>query len=536
MRVQIPYPHLDDNQEPHVTVAAGTRFQIALLEGAAAPEIPADSAVIEWLICRRSGPHALEFRRHDLTLGVLDFRAPRFDLPDLIGIMVPGEESESRALQERWAECFPAVELDFIALPRPDTTLMLQAALDAVGRKLLSQRAFSGRAALDLAVYRREFERLQRSFSRLEEFVSQYTLEAPLVLFEYPALLRVTRNSAAALMDAADDAQTVRVLQSVPVDSLGVAGFALHLHTPLPAATSVCVTLYAPENDRVYGLWTVEAAQAAPGWVNLALSRAIDEPALSLRIAVEMSPGLDPAVLALGEPHPYPEFCARIEGGAALRAPLALRVFGGLPGTRVPVVSGACLPTGSSAAPVTFIPPDLLATAYQVFPPPDRDRNKFVIYDASSSSVTVHPHEGGIRTIARLDLRMPPNAWRLSAQISLAHELANATRFALSAVPGVSKGADGAVIEGPEESSMWFSGWVELAPLEKKMLSVLIPPSEAGVLTVYLLTQQAVESSPDYAWARFESFTFNSTPNCVERPTGSWPKSLMAEQADVIAL
>lgn len=536
MRVQIPYLHLDDNQEPHVTVAAGIRFQIALLEGAAAPGIPADSAAIEWLICRRSGPHTLEFRCHDMTLGVLDFRSPRFELPNLIGIIVPGEESESRALQERWAECFPAVELDFIALPRPDVTLILRAALDAVGKKLLSQRAFSGRAALDLAVYRREFERLQRAFSRLEEFVSRRALEAPAVLFEYPALAPSGGGSSFVRAGDTEELRPLRLLQALPIDSLGVAGFAVHIRTQLPAGSKLRATLHAIESDRTYGIWCIEAGDIAPGWLHLTLGRAIDEPALSLEVGIELPLQLDHSSLALGHPHPYEDFCARVDGGEILRAPLALRIFGCLPGVRVPGVSGAFAPTNAARPPLTFVPHAMLAGTYQVAPPSERDRNKFVIYDAASGNVTVHPHEGGRRTIARVDLAVPPDAWCLSAEIALEHELANPTQFALSALALIAKGADGEVIETLEENGLWFSGWIELAALERKKISVLIPPGEARVLSVYMLTQQAPEASADYAWARFENFTFNSLPRAMARNAESSQKLPVPERADVAPL
>ena len=513
------------------------KFQIAVLaDGMAALDLPDELSAVEWLTCGSDGAHAIEFRKNGVTLSVVDFRRARFDLPSLIAIIVPAAQSQSKALQVRWTECFPAVELDFISVASFESAVLLRAALDAMGNRLLSQRSLTGRAALDLAVYRREFERLQHSFSRLEEFVSQHASEGPVVLFEYPALARVSGNSGSATGTAADDSGTLRVLQALPVDSLGLAGVALQIRGPLPPGESLRASLYAVENDRTYGTWTIEAAQVPPGWLHLALTRAIDEPALSLEVGIDLPSRSGHAALALGQPHPYEEFCARIDGGESLRAPLALRIFGGLPGVRVPGVSGAFSPTGTPGPPVTFVAQELLTGAYQVFPPPDRDRNKFVIYDAASGSVTVHPHEGGTRTIGRLDLLMPPNAWRLSVQVSLEHELANPTRFALSAIPVVNKGTDGDAIEAPEEGSMWFSGWVELAALEKKKISVLIPPGEARVLTVYLLTQQAPDASADYAWARFAGFAFNSAPHPMQRNPGSCRTQPSVERADAASL
>lgn len=494
--------------------APDTTFKIAVLDNdpaalAAAGKLPG----IEWLACRRSGETQLEFVHADGGTSKLDFEQARFDLPDVIALVVVGDADRCRDLSARWKRSFPAVDLEFVALPALDAQSLANAAVGCLARTLARQREFSGRAALDLAVYRREFERLQHSFSALEDYVSRNSLHRPLVLFDYPATAGKPAAAAARAPDPLGRRPgSLRVLQMLPVDSLGVAGIALFLRGKAQTGDTLQIRLLAMENDRTFGAWSIAAAELPSGWLHLSLSRAIDVPALSLLVAVELPAGLDANFLALGQPHPYAEFRARIDGAETLAAPLALRVFGGLPGVRVPGVTGAFVASDATRPPVIAVPPELYADARQVYPLDEPGAPKFVLYDDPTASLTVHPHERGTMTVARLDLTAPANVWCISARVALAHERANPTHFGLMAVPAVKKGADDILMENLQEKSTSFSGWVELSALEKRKISVFLPKGPASAVTVYLMTRQAPDASPDFAWARFEGFEFNASP------------------------
>jgi hypothetical protein len=486
------------------------KFQIAILtSGALSSVAPDELPRIEWLECRKRDDSRLEFSRNGATAAVLDFESACSGLPNLIALIVIGDAQECESLKTRWAVCFPAVNLDFIWLAAFDMKALTHCAVSCLAQRLHQQRNFAGRAVLDLAMYRREFERLQHNFSRLEEYFSQHASQAPVILFEYPAAPDKLPAGASA------ESGALRLLQILPVDSLGVSGIAIHIRKKPKAGTSLRITLRAMESEQVFGAWSIDSAYAPTGWLHLALSHAIGEPSLSLLVMVDLPPGLGSTALALGQPHPYEEYRARVDGGDSCAAPLALRVFGGPPGVRVPGVIGAFAPTSARRPPVTFVPHEIYGGVYQVFPPADREQARFVIYDAASRSITVHPHEGGTMTIARLDLTAPVDAWRFSAHISLGHELANPTQFALLAIPVAKRGADADVIEHFDENSAWFSGWVNLSALQQKTLSVHIPTTER-ILSIYLMTRQAPDASPDFAWARFDGFEFSSRPKPAE--------------------
>jgi hypothetical protein len=115
-------------------------------------------------------------------------------------------------------------------------------------------------------------------------------------------------------------------------------------------------------------------------------------------------------------------------------------------------------------------------------------------------------------TVARLDLPIPANAWRVSAQIALEHEAANPTEFALMALPVAMPESDTATFETLDEDSPGFSGWIRLSALESRRISAFFPRGSGAHLRLYLLTRQTPGSSADFAWARFGQLEFNAAP------------------------
>lgn len=513
-----------------MTTSPERKFQIAvLLPDAALPAATGTLEGIEWLLCRKRGADRLEFLKDGTPIAWLDFRRPRFDLPGLLAIFVIGDEAECRTLQHRWNECFPAVGLGFRYLPELSPQTLADGTVTCLAAELTRERNLSGRAAIDLAVYRQEFERLQRSFARLEEYVSRHSLREPLVLFEYAAAsarVSATRTT----MGYSGESGMRRILQRLPLDSLGVSGVALNIQHKMPTDTSLRVRLHALENDRTYAEWAVSARDAPAGWLHLALNHAIDEPALGLVVIVELPAELDATVLGVGQPHPYEEFRARVENGESWPAPLALRVYGGLPGMRVAGSTSALRPTGAMHPAVTLVSREIYKTVHQVFPPRG-DHSNFVLYDEGLGIITVHPHESCTMTVARLDLTAPAGAWRFSAQISLEHELAKPVEFALLALPRTANTNEAAFFQSLDEDSHSFSGWVGLTALQKKRISVFLPTTDGGGLAIYLLTRQAPETSADFAWARFAALEFNAPPGVHQPLPGtfvangntSWP-------------
>ena len=207
-----------------MTTPSDSRFQLAVVSPVDVPleELPG-LGHIEWLICKRKGDHCLEFCNSRVTVASLDFDKARFDLPNLLAVFVIGTEAECRALQDRWTACFPNVTVDFHCLAEFEANSLATAAIACLAGHLARQRTLSGRAALDLAVYRREFERLQRSFGSLEHYVGEYSLQKLRILFEYPsgtaAFIHGAQESAE---PGTSDGNLLCVEQHLPLDSLEI--------------------------------------------------------------------------------------------------------------------------------------------------------------------------------------------------------------------------------------------------------------------------------------------------------------------------
>jgi len=271
-------------------------------------------------------------------------------------------------------------------------------------------------------------------------------------------------------------------------------------------------------------VWSISASEAPIGWIELALNSAIDEPALSLLLAVEWPPYPSGWALTQGPPHPYREFCAQTAAGQSLRSPLALRLFSSLPGVRVSATTTAIRTTNAPHVSIAFIPYDSYEQVTQVSPLLGEQSTKLVSYDPQLASITVHPQKGTL-TVARLQVVPPKHAWGITAEIHLANDKANPTQFAILACLRRDESRELAALHRTESPSRAFSGWKTLSALERKSISTLIPTSPEQ-LTIFLVTRQSPELSPDFAWARFAKLEFNLLPKSLtgeEKPLGISP-------------
>jgi hypothetical protein len=452
----------------------------------------------------------LEFCNADGLVSEIDLENPIFDLPLLLGVIVSGDADAFVAVEESWKSALPSTGVSFRRVPEWNSNDFLYAAIECLAHHLAVQQRFAGRASLDLAVYRGEFDRVQRSFSRLEEYVGRHSFQRPIEIFEYsPDVVSARGNRGSREADGVTGSVGRLLVQTLPVDSLGFSTFSLYVNAkPDAQGDLLAVRLKAIETGRVYGEWSLRGGDTQIGWVELALTHAIDEGALSLAIEVEWPSKDSGWGLALGPPHPYEEFCAEVDGNRHLGAPLSLRLFGGLPGVRVTATTTAIRPVGAPYLMAAFVPPEVCATAEQILPLPAEGKVNLVSYDQEIGCLTVHPRIGGL-SVARMKILPPANAWRLSAQINLAHERASPTDFGLMVGLPRDESKDIARLDRLDEPSPYFSGWTTLDSLEAKSISVVFafPPKEW--LSVYLLTRQGPEMSPDFGWARFSRFEFN---------------------------
>ncbi len=485
-----------------------TTFQIAVLiqspdELKALP----GAGGIEWMYCKQSRDYSFEFYKGEEMVSSFDLEDWRLDLPNLLGIIVVGPADLFETIRYQWISKLPAAGVAFKHIPEFDEKAILSSAIECFAENLQSQRSHAGRAALDLAAYRSEFERLQHSFSRLEEHVTRQTFQRAAEIFEYPPTSATASGNSP-------------VIQYLPVDSYGFSGFAVHVATKPAEAQPLRVTLRAIETGTLFGVWEI-GAEVANGWVELALNRAIDEPALTLEAVFELAHNGGGWALSLGPPHPYAAFRARAESGSYLDAPMALRIFNAAPGVRVGATTGAIRPIDAPQPRAEFIPYEVYGTVTQVAPPVEDERPALVAFDREIGCITVHPRKGGSVTAARIDVAVPKDAWQVAAQIHLAHERSSTTHFGLLVCPPRDGSLQLARLDRLDAPSTTFSGWKSLSPLEKKTISVPVSASREERLSVFLVTRLSPEASPDFAWARFAMFEFSILPKPLADRNGT---------------
>lgn len=495
------------------------KFQLAILaETHDGMDGLSDTSSIEWLRCKYAGGWSFDFYKNDAIVSSVNLENACFELQHLLGIIVVGGSDAFEVIRGKWSSALPSTQITFLRVSEWDSNAILSAAIECIALDLKLHQSQSGRAALELSTYRREFDRLQRTFSRLEEYVGSQSIRPSTPVFEYPPTLESpTRGGSLADVDQAGCRIDRLLTQYLPVDSIGISSFSIYVGAvPEAPSTPLSIELRAIETDRSFGVWSLDADGQSVGWVELALSHAIDESALSLEIILKCKPEERGWVLALGPPHPYKEFCARTEAGEFLRAPIAMRVFSNLPGIRVAPTTNARRPVDSPHVQARFVPSEAYEAAVQVLPPLSENQPTFVFYDREPVCLTVHPRFGA-PTAARMILTVPQGAWGISAQIHLAHEKASPTEFALVVSSTRDEKASLARLDQLDIPSPYFSGWNNLMPLEMKSIFVmlgasLLGPSSQEKLFLYLVTRQAPGASNDFGWARFSKFEFNVLP------------------------
>lgn len=494
-----------------------TKFQLAILaEGPDGLEGLSDTASIEWLFCKQTGNQLFDFYKDHAMVSAVNLENARFDLQNLVGIIVVGSIEKYEAVQSEWRTRLPSASVTFRQASKNEHGAILCAAVECIAAALTSQRRHSGRAALELATYRREFERLQRNFTRVEEYVGRQSFQRPNEIFEYPPdAAHTTETGGLSRSDNGSGPTGHSVSQYIPVDSLGLSSISIHVAAkPEPSAQPLLVKLKAVETGKILATWSIPAVSARAGWIELALSHAIDEPALSLILIVELQNTTD-WILSLGPPHPYREFCAHNEKADSLSAPLSMQLFSGLPGVRVSATTTAIRPLPTAHVAAEFVPYELYQHVTQVSPPVHDGKPVLVSYDAQLGCITVHPQKSML-TIARIPIAAPKNAWGLTAQIHLANEKANPTQFGMILCPPRDENRELGALDRADTVSKAFSGWRTLSPLEKKSISVVLPTAPEERLTLYLVTRQSPELSPDFAWARFSELAFNILPQSLK--------------------
>ncbi len=493
-----------------------SKFQLAIyFEGQEDIDGLDCASVVEWLRLNRVERGSYEFLKNGTIISKIRLANGAFDLPFLLGVIVVGAAESLKAIGDDWRSQLLSAAQVFRQVPEWNKTAILAAAVEILSQTLMLERTTTGRAALDLANYRQEYDRLQRCFVGLEEYLGSQSMISPKEIFEYPPDSEFLSTKEHPVHFEGSDTPLGSLTQYLPIDSLGFCGLSIYLaEKPESEGEPLSVKLKAIETGEILATWSIDAAKTNIGWVEMAMDHGIDQSALSLFAIVEFPNDQPGWTIAFGPPHPYRDFCASADSGESLKAPIAMRIFGSLPGVRVSPKSGVLRTVHAAAVQAEFVAYETYQASQQMLPPAQDDQPNLVAFDENVGFLTVHPTQGR-PTVARLLVQAPENAWGFSAEISLAHNEAQATEFGIAVSPRAEEKKTLSQIDLLDHPSPTFSGWQKLSPLETKSISVLFAAPPERDLAIYLVTQQAPESSPDFAWARFSKLRFLILPRTV---------------------
>jgi hypothetical protein len=224
------------------------------------------------------------------------------------------------------------------------------------------ERRLLDRALTELAAAYRRNEALQRSISALRdewscaarippeiaELLENLRVSPPRMVFASGTPEGVTDLPSTVPQQSRNESPAVLV-QPLPAWSRGLLEIDVHLARGVTGDGTLLASLYAIDGDCVLAGWQVPFADLRPGWLPLRLATALDRPFRALELRVS-STGCGSPQLSVAATGLLDEFAMKLllpqaaDGSCCAAAPsrmLAMRIWGGLPGTRWDVSRGA---------------------------------------------------------------------------------------------------------------------------------------------------------------------------------------------------
>lgn len=429
-------------------------------------------------------------------------------------------------LDEEFVRTYPDVVIRLGQLapevPGTDATYNLSAGSAGLLDWQLS-RAFglSSRFLSDLGSSQIEIARLQHivhdhmeALQEAQRFVEQSVPPQPKLCVFLPP-------SGATLRLADAPAQGIR--QGSKREFRAVHAFELHLaDVEAGSAGSLVVTLEAAHSRQLLGTWTVPASTLDVGWNRFDApftARPLDEPVV---IGITWEQGSAPGLsLGLGEITADPRLgYVRPDGTAAERS-LALRMYEGAPGLRLPFHGWGRRADGDAdddAQGGAVVLDELLQRA-QYFGGLSKPQPELLRFIDESTGLLLHP-AGKTAHVAVI-----PNLWMdgvraVVADVALDHQAAAATEFGLLVAPAgelapraASRSNQGpkwlrqaqAVLSGggdPADAFLHGAAWLRLEGRERGQVTFEPPAPLRGRFDILLATRKA-GSTTDHAWAHF---------------------------------
>ncbi|MDI7865233.1 hypothetical protein MRS76_25375 [Rhizobiaceae bacterium n13] len=364
---------------------------------------------------------------------------------------------------------------------------------------------YSAAITSELALLRREREALLENYRSLEDAFQARNWEPVSEIFAHDPYSDPKDEGIGQLLANA------YVEQLLPVSSLGVAGFALHLHTVPPTSGELVVALSYLESGEGVAEWTVPYAQLVANWNFFSLPRACGGAARTLRLRISAT-GPDTAGLSLGYPIAGERYSARSEiahPDLDLR-PLAFRVFAGLPGVKPASAPNMIAPSNLLEGQFIVdyrLAVDAMSQIADVSVTPIVPEFQTVRFLDHEHAVVCHPLPSGISAGA-ISRAIEPGTISFSASAVIDHPEGAPAAVSFLLAPANSN-ARSEVAElarkGTARPSAFFSGWREVSAKQAVNINIQLEEPVRGPMDLVILSR-AVTESVDFSWLKVSGF------------------------------
>lgn len=349
------------------------------------------------------------------------------------------------------------------------------AAVRAQGATLLRNR----RLMRDLAELRLAHDQTQAAFAALEDHAYRTGLAERRMLRHLPE----QRIHPPCLL-----APGAQVDQRLPCDSAGLSDVALAIPKGFGVEEGeLTVALDLAESGACMAEWHIPAALIRPGWLRLALDRALGSDAQTPVLRLRWH-GREQLRLASSFAHPDPRFQPR--PGAPL---LALQIWKHLPGTRTPPAAGSQLARGADRVTRWHLGRSHMELA--AGPGPAKP-GAALDYSAGFGGLMVRPGADGLVQAARLDGGLAPGVVQVSGGVKTEQATGPAVDYALAAAPVAARPRSTGNL--PAFAPGHVSDWLHLPAGKWGELHLFLPAPLAEAHDLYLMTRLAPgETAPD---------------------------------------
>lgn len=364
---------------------------------------------------------------------------------------------------------------------------------------------YSASITSELALLRRERETLLENYRALEDAFQARSWEPVSEIFSHDPYADPKDEGIGQLL------ATAFVEQLLPVSSLGVAGFALHLHAVPRISGELVVALSYLESGEGVAEWIVPYAQLVATWNFFSLPRACGGGARTLRLRIS-SAGPETVGLSLGYPIAGERYSARSElahPDLDLR-PLAFKVFTGLPGVKPAITPNMIAPTGLLEGQYIVdyrLAGDLLSQIADVSVTPMVPEFQTVRFLEHEHAIACHPLQSGI-TAGAVSRAVEPGTISFSANAVIDHPEGRPAAVSFLLAPANSN-ARSEVAElarkGAAKPSAFFSGWREVTSSQVVSISIQLDEPARGPMDLIILSR-AVTDSVDFSWLKVSGF------------------------------